>query len=30
LISQLAQLRQQGIITEEEFLSKKAELLKKM
>ena len=30
MISQLAQLRQQGIITEEEFLSKKAELLKKM
>jgi uncharacterized membrane protein YdbT with pleckstrin-like domain len=30
LINQLAQLRQQGIITEEEFLSKKAELLKKI
>ena len=30
LITQLAQLRQQGIITEEEFLSKKAELLKKI
>lgn len=30
LINQLAQLRQQGIITEEEFLSKKTELLKKI
>lgn len=30
LITQLAQLRQQGILTEEEFLSKKAELLKKI
>jgi uncharacterized membrane protein YdbT with pleckstrin-like domain len=30
LITQLAQLRQQGFITEEEFLSKKAELLKKI
>jgi hypothetical protein len=30
LINQLAQLRQQGIITEEEFLLKKAELLKKI
>jgi uncharacterized membrane protein YdbT with pleckstrin-like domain len=30
MITQLAQLRQQGILTEEEFLSKKAELLKKI
>lgn len=30
LIAQLASLRQQGILTEEEFLAKKAELLKKM
>ena len=30
LITQLAQLRQQGYITEEEFISKKAELLKKL
>lgn len=30
LINQLAKLRQQGILTEEEFLSKKAELLKKI
>lgn len=30
LISQLAQLRQQGILTEDEFLTKKAELLRKM
>ena len=30
LISQLAQLRQQGILTEDEFLAKKAELLKKL
>ena len=30
LLTQLAQLRQQGIITEEEFQRKKAELLSKM
>jgi uncharacterized membrane protein YdbT with pleckstrin-like domain len=30
LITQLAQLRQQGYITEEEFITKKAELLKKI
>lgn len=30
LINQLAQLRQQGILTEEEFLKKKAELLAKL
>lgn len=30
LITQLAQLRQQGILTEDEFMTKKADLLKKM